>query len=351
MESMQRDDTNSVVDHERVQASTDRPPLRIGHLVDVLPTRDGMELVRIKGDRLTLYIVPEAGGKILQLIENASGFKLLWENPRVPLQRTYAGAPFDDVWCGGWDDVFPTDPPCELDGNTHHDHGDLWIAPWSWSVEVDEPERMTIHLSRYSVSLPCRVDKWITLRKDEAQIAVRMRLTNLGTFPVRFMWNQHIAHAIGQASRIHMPVSRMGVSGPAPTLGNMDQVGWPLQEGVDLSCIPGPEAGGLEFLYALDLRDGWCAVTHPSHGVAVRISFDRDVFRTPWLWKVFGGWRGHHVLLTELCTSRPGSLATAVANRSAATLAGGSSLETEVFVTVAASFEPNAPGDQDPLIL
>jgi hypothetical protein len=81
----------------------------------------------------------------------------------------------------------------------------------------------------------------------------------------------------------------------------------------------------------------------------VRLGFDPTVFPTPWLWGVFGGWRGHHLLLTELCTSRPGSLATAVVDGSAATLAAGATLETEVTVTVSRSFDPDAPGDVDPL--
>jgi hypothetical protein len=100
----------------------------------------------------------------------------------------------------------------------------------------------------------------------------------------------------------------------------------------------------------VDIREGWCAVTHPTHGVAVRIEFDKEVYRTPWLWRVLGGWRGHYVLLTEPCTSLPGNLATAIQNDSAATLAAGASLETEMRVVVSREFVADAPGDQDPLI-
>ena len=81
-----------------------------------------------------------------------------------------------------------------------------------------------------------------------------------------------------------------------------------------------------EILHALDIREGWIAVTHPAHGVAVRIEFDKAVYRFPWLWRVLGGWRGHYVLLTEPNTSLPGTLATSIENGSAATLAAGSSL-------------------------
>src|ERR1700722_510001 len=319
-------------------------------LLSSRPIAEGLTEIAIRGDYVTLVIVPEAGGKILQLIDNESGFNLLWQNPRVPISRTYPGAPFDDVWCGGWDDIFPTDATCEIVANTFHDHGDLWIGPWSWSIEKDDSDETIIRLSRDSVSLPCTVEKWITVTRAGHGVSVNLRLTNYGLSPVRFMWNQHIAHEIGPGSRVHLPVSKMGVIPPAPTRGDALTVNWPINDGADLSRLAGPESNALEFLYAMDIRAGWCAVTHPSHGVAVRVEFDKDVYRTPWLWRVLGGWRGHYVLFTEPCTSLPGSLATAIENDSAATLAARSSLETEMRVVVSRDFDPGAPGDQDPMI-
>jgi hypothetical protein len=320
-------------------------------LIDVRHERAGMTELRICTDHVALNVIPAAGGKILDLIELGSGFNLLWQNPRIPLARTYAGAPFDDVWCGGWDDMFPTDVPCEVEGNTHHDHGDLWIGPWDWEVVSDTSEQAVVRLHRDSPSLPCRVDKWITVDRSSPSIRIRLALTNEGAHPVRFLWNQHIAHAIGPGSRVHLPVSRLAVAGPTRSrAGDATSVSWPVHGGtLDLSRLPGPEAGVTEFLCADDLQAGWCAVTHPKHGVAVRLDFDPAVFRTPWLWGVFGGWRGHQLLLTELCTSRPGSLATAVADGSAATLASGATLETDVVMTVSGEFDADAPGDEDPL--
>lgn len=320
-----------------------------GSLLSTHPIGEGLTAISIRGQFVTVVIVPEAGGKILQLVDKESGFNLLWQNPRVPIGRTYAGAPFDDVWCGGWDDIFPTDAACEVETNTFHDHGDLWIGPWTWSVEQDDPDESIVRLSHDSVSLPCTVEKWITLKREGHGISVDLRLTNHGLSPVRFMWNQHIAHAIGPGSRVHLPVTQLGVVAPAPSLDDARVVTWPLNNGADLSRLAGPEADVLEFLYATDLPAGWCVVTHPSHGVALRIEFDEEVFKSPWLWRVLGGWRGHYVLLTEPCTSLPGNLASAIENGSAATLAAGTSLETELRVVMSRDFDPEAPGDQDPI--
>lgn len=318
-------------------------------LFEVDRTAGGVDRLTLRGSRVTVSIAPTAGAKVVSLVDNESGFDLLWHNPRVPLRPTYAGAPFDDVWSGGWDEVFPTDGPCEADGNTYHDHGDLWIAPWTWDLEASTGTSATVHLTAQSTSLPCRADKWLTLERGSDQIELRLRLTNLSALPFRFVWNQHVAHALVPGSRLHLPVSRLGVVGNAPSLGDASEVDWPCWNDRDLSLVAGAEAGTLELLYALDLSDGWCAVRHPTPALVLHLAYDNEVFATPWLWRAFGGWRGHHLLLTELCTSLPGDLRSSITNGSAATLQGEQSLETTVTVTVASQFDASARGDQDPL--
>ena len=146
-----------------------------------------------------------------------------------------------------------------------------------------------------------------------------------------------------------MPASRMGVVGDPSSLEHEGTLTWPVHTGRDLSRLGPPGSGRLEFLFALDLREGWCVVTHSSRGLALRISFDKDVFPTPWQWRVLGGWRGHPVLLTAPCTSLPGSLAQAIENGSAAILEAGASIETGVNVTIASMFDRDAAEDEDPI--
>ena len=89
-----------------------------------------------------------------------------------------------------------------------------------------------------------------------------------------------------------------------------------------------------EWLYTTGQPEGWCAVMHPSRAVGLRLDFDPDLFRTTWLWGVYGGWRGHYVLLTEPSTSPPGGLAQNVADGTAAWLEAGAVIETAVTATV-----------------
>jgi hypothetical protein len=63
---------------------------------------------------------------------------------------------------------------------------------------------------------------------------------------------------------------------------------------------------------------------------------------------VFGGWRGHYVLLTEPSTSPPGGLAASVAAGTAATIAPGAVLETRVVARVLEGALMTGPGDAAP---
>ena len=318
-------------------------------IVDTTFVQQGVPGLALEGDRLRLTLFPEAGAKILDLVHRPSGVDLLWKNPRVPLRRTYTGPAFDDVWCGGWDELFPTDPPCEIDGNRFHDHGDLWHGPWEWEVEHDDGSRATVYLRRHTIALPCLMEKWVTVRRDSLDVEFRHRLTNLGTQVVPYAWNLHVAHAIAPTSRVFLPASRLGLTDPETSRfgSSAGDVAWPVHAGDDLSAMLGPERGLTEFLHATDLREGWCAVVHEG-GVGLALSFDPAVFRTVWTWGVFGGWRGHYVLLTEPSTSPPGGLAASVAAGTAATIEPGAVLETRVVARVLEGARTTGPGDAAP---
>jgi hypothetical protein len=290
-----------------------------------------MHALTLAGDVLEVTVVPAAGGKILELVHRPSRTNLLWRNPRVKVAPTYAGAPFDDVWCGGWDDLFPTDAPCAVDGNLLHDHGDLWTGSWDWTVERDDGDEAVLCMRKASASLPCLLERRLSLKREDDALRVSYRLQNLGSTAVRFMWSIHVAHAVEPGSRLHLPAGLVGVEPPFRGRTAGDEVDWPL--------------GGRE---GEDLRDGWCAVTHPSRELGLSLSFDPVVFPTVWIFAVYGGWRGHHVLLTEPATGRPGDLERAIAAGDAAALEGGAVLETELVARILTEVDAEAPGDRLP---
>ena len=305
-------------------------------IVDTTLVHEGVPGLALEGDHLRVTLFPDAGAKILDIVHRRTGVDLLWKNPRVPLRRTYPGAAFDDVWCGGWDELFPTDTACELGDNALHDHGDLWHGPWEWSVDEDDGVTATVALRRFAVALPCLMEKWVTLERDSLEVRFRHRLTNLGMQRVPFAWNLHVAHAIGPDSRIHLPVREVAAVPVQPGRfgGASMPLRWPQNGDVDLTTVLPAEAGLTEWLYTVGDGGGSCAVTHPSRGVGLSLAFDPELFRTTWLWGVYGGWRGHYVLLTEPSTSPPGGLAQNVADATAAWVEPGATIETHVTATV-----------------
>jgi galactose mutarotase-like enzyme len=304
-------------------------------IVDPALVRNGVAGLALEGDHLRVTVFPAAGAKILDLVHTPSGVDLLWKNPRVPLAATYPGPAFDDVWCGGWDELFPTDPPCDIGGNHYSDHGDLWHGPWEWEIVHDDGHEATVYLRRFAVALPCLMEKWITLRRDGLEIGFRHRLTNVGACPEPYTWSLHVAHAIGPGSRIVLPATRLGLADAEQARfgTGVREVAWPLHDGEDLQQVLGPERGLTEWLYTLDAREGSCAVLHDT-GVGLELTFDPSVFTTTWTWGVYGGWRGHYVLLTEPSTSPPGGLAVNVAAGTAPVIEPGAVLETSVSARV-----------------
>ena len=67
-------------------------------IVDTALVQEGVPGIQLQGDHLRLTMFPEAGAKILDLAHLPTGSNLLWQNPRVPLRRTYPGAAFDDAY-------------------------------------------------------------------------------------------------------------------------------------------------------------------------------------------------------------------------------------------------------------
>jgi hypothetical protein len=120
---------------------------------------------------------------------------------------------------------------------------------------------------------------------------------------------------------------------------------WPCAQGrdggaVDLSRIPGPEAGSHDDVYLTALDGGWAEVRNPALRLGFRLDWDPGVFRWVISWQPFGGahampLRGAYALGVEPWVSG-GNLAAGVAAGEAVELAGGQALETTVVASIIA---------------
>ena len=302
-------------------------------------TYRGLRVVTLENRFLRLMILPEAGAKIWQITYKPKDSELLWNNPRIAPQRHSFNACYDDVWSGGWDELFPNDEAATIGGETFPDHGELWTGNWDFET-FSSGDEAGVRLRFNTPISSIHVEKKIVLRRGASQIVFHHRFTNCGTLPFPFLWKLHPAFQVTPQHRLDFPPMQVELEPAFPgTLEGMPaKFDWPqLQAGtrkVDLRRVPPAGERQLYFFYGTEMKDGWCAITNTATRVSCGLSFDPQVFRSCWLFASYGGWRNYNVAVLEPCTGYPLNFEAMQAAGRHLTLAPGENLETKVLFTV-----------------
>jgi hypothetical protein len=303
--------------------------------IDADYTWRGFRAVVLENAHVRAMFLPELGGKLWSLIDKSADSEVLWHNPRMGPRLASYGAAYDDWFCGGWDELFPNDAPTALTGDPYPDHGEWWSMPFEWSTESSD-ELSALVLRRRGVVTDTLVEKRIELHADAAALHIHYRLVNHSYQPLDYLWKLHPALAITPQHRIDMPAHRVVVDeGFRGRLGaTVDTFQWPFADSdhgrVDMRQVPPVTARACDFYYALDLPQGWCALTDTAQRRGFGLAFDPDVFRSVWVFGAYGGWRNLYVAILEPCTGYPYLLDTAVAQGTASRLEPGAELRTSL---------------------
>lgn len=303
-------------------------------------TWEGFRALVLENGLVSATVVPEMGGHVASLVDVAAGRELLWRNPRLTPRLAPHGAWFDDWWSGGWDEIFPGGEQSVLRGERLPYMGELWCTPWqaSWAEAADGTEASVTATVAGNVAA-ARFSRRLALRAGQPVLWASYRIESLDVLPIPFTWGVHPALAVGEGDRIDLPANEGMLVGVAsgPSMGAPGQAyAWPtLPTGApggerDMSLVRGREAGVFGGHWATGLSDGWLALTDTAARRGLAIVFDREVFPHAWLWQVYGGWRGHHLLCLEPWTSHPQDIEGAAAAGRARVLAPGGRLETWV---------------------
>jgi hypothetical protein len=286
--------------------------------VDTRWSFEGFPVLRLENDALTVDVLPDLGGKILQITHRPLGRSFLWHNPRQHLRRLPLGTSYDDHFFGGWDELLPNDIAEQIGGENLVDHGELWTTPLSASIEG-----RTVALSGLLPITPLRFEKRIALTGGES-FELRYKLENIGRRRLDILFKLHPALRISQGAEIRVAASHATVGDPGFSrfTGSFD---WPGDAGVV------PELNGTcEFLYLTGLARGACGLAHRGEDWRFDLTFDPKVFQSVWLFASFGGWRELETLVLEPCTTWPMSLAEAAVAGQCLRLDAGERLETKV---------------------
>ncbi len=299
-----------------------------------------VQAVVLENDSLRASVLPALGGKIYDLVWKATGRNILWHNPRILPQTYPIDANFDNYWCGGWDDGFPTCDPCEYRGEQYPALGELRSVKWQVEAAGEDGEKAFVKLTAFGPISPVRAEKTVTLMAKQPVLRMQYELTNLGPLPLEFIWGTHPALEAHENLTLRIP-AKTGMVGQAtdPRLGTPGQrYAWPLLETptgvVDMSRVQGIDAKVACGHYALDLEAGWYAVEDSHTGEGFLLKFPLTKCPCLWMWLVYGGWRGYHHIILEPWTSYPNRLVEAVQQNAHRTLVPSERFSVEVVATV-----------------
>ena len=164
------------------------------------------------------------------------------------------------------------------------------------------------------------------------------------------MWGHHPAFGapfLREGVRLFVPAGKAVVSEPKFAASGILQPGsefsWPLAQAdgvdLDLSTIPGPQAGYAELLYLKDLDAGWYAVLDPEKKVGIGLAWPKEVFPYLWFWLVYGKapgypwWDRVYCIALEPWTSFPNTLDKSIQAGTQAHLKGGDRLTLSFCAT------------------
>ena len=295
----------------------------------------GLRVVTLENRFLRLTILPETGAKIWQITYKPFDVDLLWNNPRIGPSRLPPNSRYDDVWCGGWDELFPNDEVAVIAGESYPDHGELWTGDWAANT-FSVADQVGVRMRYVTPISSIEVEKTIRLCRGQSRIEFHHRFTNAGRVAFPFLWKLHPAMAVSPQHRIDFPAMRVMLEAAFPgTLTDAPEINdWPFvktREGeIDLRRVTPEDAQQLYFFYGTQMKENWCALTNSATGLSCGLQFDAKVFSSCWLFATYGGWRNYNVAVLEPCTGFPVNFEAMKAAGRHRSLAPGETLQAEV---------------------
>jgi hypothetical protein len=318
----------------------------------------GMRTVFLENNLIRVGILLDKGADIFQFIHKASDTDFLWVSPQglIPPDRFKAtsalsSGAFLDNYHGGWQEIFPGGGPTTYRGAELGLHGEVTQLGWDCDILEDTPTRIAIRLCVDCVRTPFRLERVMRLEADRPSLFIEERLTNLSPEPQQFMWGHHPAFGapfLREGVRLFVPAGKAEAHHPQFADSGLLEPGasfdWPLASAgggrLDLSCVPGPEAGYAELIYLKEFTAGWYAVIDPEQRLGFGLTWPVDVFPYVWFWLVYGRapgypwWNRAYCIALEPWTSIPNTLPGAIECGAHAALEGGASIDIQLTATV-----------------
>lgn len=294
---------------------------------------------------LRATVLPALGGRVWELEDKLRGRQWIWNRGLANLRPQPVGAHYDDVWAGGWEELFPNDAAGRFEGRDLPDHGEWWATAWD-GVEVGEGDDACLRLTARMNVVRAACSKEFRLLADGATLAIRYRIRSEEAQPIHFLFKQHLPIGLSPDCLLQLPggVVRAVDTSFGTQVTDAAEFAWPYapgrQQAVDLRRVPADFSRQQEFLYVRELPESWCGVDDLRAAASLRMRFDSAQMPYVWLFLTYGGWRGHYTAVLEPCTNLPKDLSEAVRIGQSARLEPGQEFMTQVTVSLS-SLLPN----------
>lgn len=275
-------------------------------------TASGLERIVVDNGALRVALLPEYGGNIWSVVDRATGLEALWHHPSQEPRRTAENEAYDDVFFGGWHEMFPSDIEEKVAGRQMRDHGELWPLVWAWAPLEQNGALAGVRLEARCMHTKASAAKTIRMASDARTFSVDYELVNLESEPLDFMFKLHAAAAIDEGDRILLPARTALLAadeGSRSRLAQGNLYDWPAAmtgSGLaDLSAVRERDSKIAELWIAADLSEGSCGIHRRRHGMNVLWEFDPASLPSVWLFAAYGGWRDLYTAILEPATGYP----------------------------------------------
>ena len=300
----------------------------------------GSKLLELANDLVKISVSPSEGGKIRHLVNLATGRDYCWQMPEPPTNPRKLGMGYGDADCTGIDDCLPTIAPCEWNGRSLPDHGEIWTEQTEaqWISKTSESVALGT-----SLDLPVsqmRLRRVISLTADNPLIRLKYELQSTSAEDQDFIWSLHPLMTFRPTERIILPlVSEVIVDATSvntPLAGFGKRFAWPIAaEGLDLSRLQIGKEGEqscVKFFSGI-MQAGWAALHDTEDGDLLAFLFDPSELPYVGVWINHGGWAGYQHVAIEPSSGRPDRLDIAAGKwNSAQKLLAGQSASWELSI-------------------
>ncbi len=320
-----------------------------------------MRTLIVENSLIRLVILLDKGSDIIELRYKPMDIDFMWHSPlgwRNPKTETFPNpnttGGFLDYYGGGWQDIVPSAGGRNVNhrGAELGIHGESSMLPWSCEVISESGDEVSAHLWVEGVRYPFRLDKWISLRRDEEKIYIKERLTNTSKQTLEYSWLQHPSFSepfLEPGCRVRIPIPAKVIVEEGEPYGRLSPgiYEWPIlvdKEGkpVDLSVIPSRDIVADETSFISNMREGWYVLSNPRINLGFGLAWDVQIYRYLWFWQNYNPpdypWYGTAWnIALEPCTSYPGGLPAQIERKTHVTLPPRGNVETTLVAFILVS--------------